>query len=121
MKKNILTALFCITLFLVCVQTAPLEARHHRHSHVQVGIRSGANAPASQTTVVRHYAAPVAVPVYQPVYYTPGYASPGYMASEYMYVAPAPTYEYVEEVYTVQQRPRPFSFAGLSFSWNFFR
>jgi hypothetical protein len=116
MKKIKLITLSFITVFLMFVQTSPLEARHHkRHAHVQVGTRSG-YAPTSQTTVVRRYAVPVAVPMYpSPVYYVPGYPIP-----EYMYVTPAHP-GYIEEIYTVQQRPRPFDFTGLSFSLNFFK
>jgi hypothetical protein len=115
MNKNIIKTFLFLTTFIVCLKTFPLEAKHHRHTRVQVGIGSGYAAPTQ--TVVRRYPAPVAVPVYpmQP-YYAPGYLPPGYV-----YAVPAyPTYPgYVEEVYTVQQRP--VGFTGLSFSWNFFR
>lgn len=103
MKKFVLYTLSALTILLVC-QTASVEARgHHRKStRVQVNVGGGS---AYQGYVVRRYAAPV---VYAPI--TP-FATP-------VYVPVYPTY--VEEVHAAPIC-NPFSFAGISLSWNLFR
>lgn len=106
MKKTILCSVF-VLMALMFIQEAPLEARgHHRSSHVQVGI--GAQIGVRDAYVARRYVRPVA----QRVYVAPG----PYYAPAYVY----PVQAYVEDVY-VAPAPRPLTFGGLSFSWNFFK
>jgi hypothetical protein len=106
MKKFCLYTLGLFAILFVC-QTASVEARGHHHRHgprVQVNIGASCGG-CREGYVVRRYAAPV---VYAPVV---PYAAPVY---------PVAYPGYVEEVYT-QPVVRPFSLAGLSLTWNFFR
>lgn len=116
--KKIITTLSCVCLALICMSSAPLEARRHCHSchrsstSVSVGFGHSYQT-ASDVYVVRQYAQPAPVVyVQQPQYYV---EQPQYYAP--VYVAPQPVY--VEQVRVV--RPSPFIFSGLSFSWNLFR
>jgi hypothetical protein len=126
MKQKIFFSLVALAAVFMLVQTATVEARCHHHHHrgrsTSVQFNLGTVVPRNDTVIVHRYprvipaqavvAAPVVVPA-QPVV-----AAPGYCAPVVVYPAPA----YVEEVYVAPApAPCPFTFGGLSFSWNFFR
>jgi hypothetical protein len=116
MKKSFFCALFGLTALLLFVQSTSAEAREHRRSRTSVQVNVGNSYGCRDAYVVRRYARPMipvapAVPVRPFVCGSPYYYAPVYVEN------PSPAY--VEEVY-VAPTPRPFSFAGLSLSWNFF-
>ena len=115
MQKTFFFSLAALTALMLFTQNPSVEAREHgrRSNRTSFNVSVGSAYPCRNTYVVQRYVQPVAP---APVYYYPqgGYAAPVYAAP--VYVAPT----YVEEVY-VAPAPRPLSFAGLSFSWNFFR
>ncbi len=110
MKKAVFRSIFVVAVLLLFVQSVSLEARahhHHRSTRVEVGI--GAGAGIRDAYVARRYVRPVV----QPVYVMPTH----YPAPAYIYTAPV----YVEDVYVARPVCSPFSFGGLSLSWNFFK
>lgn len=114
MNKVFFCSLFSIMAILLFAQSAPLEARHHcRGPRVQVGV--GAGVVARETYVTRRYVQPV---VARPVIVA---QDPYFCGPVYTYAAPAyVTPVYVEEEVRVAPRCRPFTFGGLSFSFNLF-
>lgn len=116
MQKTFFYSLLTLTALLLFVQSPSAEAREHsrRGSSTNVHVGVGTAAPCRNNYTVQRHVRPAPTYYYAPVYAAPVYAAPVYGAP--VYAEPV----YVEEVY-VAPAPRPFSFAGLSFSWSFFR
>lgn len=109
-KKTFFLTLFSLTCLLLVTKHTQAEARSHCRSNTRVQVNLG--TPYSDAHVLHCYTHPVVVTrtiqipqVARRTYYTPTYA----------HQVPA---AYVEEYYVA---PRPISFGGLSFSWNFFK
>jgi hypothetical protein len=111
-KKIVFLSFAVLTAVTLFAKPAEAEAKSHcrRSSSVQLNV---GQTYRNDAYVMRRYARPAAVPA---AVYVPEYRALPYYTPVYAYPAPV----YVEEVY-VAPAPRPMTFGGLSFSWNFFK